>query len=37
MEKPDSILPAENCEEDESTASLGKPSKNTISKTCAVM
>ena len=37
MEKPDSILPAENCEEDESTASLGKSSKNTISKTCAVM
>ena len=37
MEKPDSILPAEDCQEDESTTKLGKSPKNTISKTCAVM
>ena len=37
MEKADSILPAEDCQEDESATSPGKSSKNTISKTCAVM
>ena len=37
MEKADSILPAEDSQEDESATSPGKSSKNTISKTCAVM